>query len=293
MTIWPDCIPCIVQMSLDIALACLKEEHEIKAFMSEILGLPPLRGEKWDITSPEISEMVWHSIVRITKDEDPLRDLKAKQNQNALDLYGTARDQVEKSKDSLLSALRFAIAGNLLHPAVSSIHDQPAHGFQPHPAGDWPMTDEAAEVLRNRLQKATSIVYLLDNCGEIVFDKLFLEIVKEMYDREVWVIARGRPILNDATTVEAISVGLPMVATVIENGITIPFAGTRLDLVSSKVRDLLVGADLVLAKGGGNLQSLSEERELKGRISFLFHGRCRPRHAPRGVPKGTLIVDNR
>ena len=53
-----------------------------------------------------------------------------------------------------------------------------------------------------------------------------------------------------------------------------------------------MGAELIIAKGGGNLQSLIEERELKGRISFLFHGRCRPRCAPRAVPIGTLIVDN-
>jgi damage-control phosphatase, subfamily I len=287
MNIWPDCIPCIIKMFLDIALLSIKEEHEVKAFMNEILGLPALRGEEWNVSSPEITQKVWQRMVRITKDEDPLRNIKAEQNRKALDLYGTARDHVRKSADPLLAALTLAIAGNFMHP------EDRVDDFQRHHGYDWPVTDEAAEVLRDRLQKATSIVYLLDNCGEIVFDRLFLEVLKEVYEQEVWVIARGRPILNDATTVEAITVGLPTVATVIGNGITIPFAGTRLDLVSSEVRDLLVGADLIIAKGGANLQSLVDERELKGRISFLFHGRCRPRYAPRGVPVGTLIVDNR
>jgi uncharacterized protein with ATP-grasp and redox domains len=287
MHIWPDCIPCIVKMFLDIALLSIKEEHEVKAFMNEILGLPALRGEEWNVSSPEITQKVWQRMVRITKDEDPLRNIKAEQNRKALDHYGTARDYVRKSADPLLAALTLAIAGNFMHP------EDRVDDFQRHHGGDWPLTDEAAEVLRDRLQKATSIVYLLDNCGEIVFDRLFLEVLKEVYEQEVWVIARGLPILNDATMAEAISVGLTMVAPVIANGIATPYAGTRLDLVSTKVRCLLTDADLILAKGGANLQSLVDERELKGRVSFLFHGRCRPRCAPRGVPIGTLIVDNR
>ena len=71
-------------MSLDIALLSIKEEHKVKAFMNEILSLPPLRGEEWNITSPEITQEVWQRVVRMTKDEDPLREIKAEQNRKAL-----------------------------------------------------------------------------------------------------------------------------------------------------------------------------------------------------------------
>ncbi len=279
-------------MSLEIARLSMKEEHAVKAFMVEILSLPPLRGEEWNITSPAIVQMIWERIVRVTKDEDPLREIKAGQNRKALDLYGVASDRVRKSADPFLAALKFAIAGNSMDAMVDLHRDQSAGAFQGDPAGDWVLTDEGAEGLRNRLRKATRIVYLLDNCGEIVFDRLFLEVLRETYTQEVSVVVRSRPVLNDATIAEARSVGLAAVAPIIENGIPEPFPGTRLHLVSTEIRRLLMAADLIVAKGVGNLDSLTEEGELKGRISFLFHGKCHPCCAPRNVSPGTLIIDN-
>ena len=279
-------------MSLEIARLSMKEEHAVKAFMVEILSLPALRGEEWNITSPAIVQMIWERIVRVTKDEDPLREIKAGQNRKALDLYGIASDRVRKSADPFLAALKFAIAGNSMDAMVDLHRDQSAGAFQGDPAGDWVLTDEGAEGLRNRLRKATRIVYLLDNCGEIVFDRLFLEVLRETYKQQVSVVVRSRPVLNDATIAEARSVGLAAVAPIIENGIPEPFPGTRLHLVSTEIRRLLMAADLIVAKGVGNLDSLTEEGELKGRISFLFHGKCHPCCAPRNVSPGTLIIDN-
>ncbi len=293
MFIWSDCIPCILKMSLEIARLSIKEERAVKAFMDEIAGLPPLRGEEWNITSPEIVQWIWERMVRITKDEDPLREVKAEQNRKALDVYGAAADRVRKSADPFLVALKFAIAGNSMDAMVDVHRDRSAGAFQGDPAGNWVLTEEGAEGLRKRLQEATRIVYLLDNCGEIVFDRLFLEVLRETYMQEVSVVVRSRPILNDATMVEAKSVGLLAVAPVIENGIPAAFPGTRLHLVSAEVRRLLMDADLIIAKGGGNRDSLTEDRELEERIYFLFQGKCHPCCAPRNVSPGTLIVDNR
>jgi hypothetical protein len=279
-------------MSLEVARFSMKEEYAVKAFVGEIVSLPPLRGEEWNVTSPEVIQRIWERVVHITKDEDPLREIKAGQNRTALGLYGAARDRVEKSPDPFLAALEWAVAGNSMDALVALQDDRWAGAFQGDPDGDWVLTDEGAEGLRKRLQEATRIVYLLDNCGEIVFDRLFLEVLREMYEREVSVVVRSRPVLNDATIAEARSVGLPAVAPVIENGIPGPFPGTRLHLVSADLRRLLMDADLIVAKGGGNLDSLTEEPELKGRISFLFQGKCHPVCAPRNVSPGTLIVDN-
>jgi uncharacterized protein with ATP-grasp and redox domains len=292
MFIWPDCIPCILKMSLEIARFSMKDERSVKAFMAEIVRLPPLRGEEWDITAPDIIQMIWERMARITKDEDPLREIKTGQNRKALDLYAAAADRVRKSADPFLAALKLAIAGNSMDVMINLHHDLSTGDFQGDLAGDWVLTDEGAEGLRNRLAEAKKVVYLLDNCGEIVFDRLFLEVLKETYTHKVTVVVRGRPILNDATIVEAAAVGLPAVAPVIGNGIVAAFAGTRLHLVSRDVRRLLMDADLVVAKGGGNLDSLTEETELKGRISYLFHGKCHPCCAPRNVSPGTLVVDN-
>jgi len=288
MFIWPECIPCILKMSVDIARLSIRQEKGIKAFSRRILAYPAMRGEDWNITSPEVITAIWQDLVRLTKDPDPLKYMKAEQNDKALRMQEGARSRIVASKDPFLAALEMAIAGNALDAMVavtgSDLKDAENDALPPAIVG--------AEVLRSRIERARSIVYIIDNCGEVVFDKLFLEVIKATYEARTIVLARGRPILNDATVVEARLVGLDKVAPVRSNGITVPFPGTRLHLVSKGVRRLLAEADLIISKGVGNLDSLTEEAELRGRISFLFQGKCIPCCTPRGLSLGTLVIDN-
>ena len=288
MHIWPDCIPCILKMSLELARLSMKEEGQVLAFMSEILGMPGLRGEEWNITAPEIVGKVVARFAQLTNEPDPFKEIKAEQNGKALDLYERARGHVEGSRDPYLTALKLAISGNSIDAMVGVTEGPSDSEFDDHAS----LTRDTAEGLRNRIRKADKIVYLLDNCGEIVFDKLFLGVLQDGRDLDITVVARSIPVLNDATPAEATLVGLDKVAPVVGNGIAVPFPGTRLNLVSDEVRELLARADLIISKGVGNLDSLTEERELKGRVSFLFHGKCHPCCAPRMVPQGTLVVDN-
>jgi damage-control phosphatase, subfamily I len=289
MHIWPDCIPCILKMSLELARLSMKEEGQVSAFMSEILAMPGLRGKEWHITAPEIVGKVVARFAQLTNEPDPFKEIKAEQNRKALDLYERARGRVEGSRDPYLTALKLAISGNSIDAMVGVTEDPSDSQFDDHAS----LTCEAAEGLRNRIKKADKIVYLLDNCGEIVFDRLFLEVLQEGRDLNITLVARSMPVLNDATPKEATSVGLDKVAPVVGNGIAVPFPGTRLNLVSDEVAELISRADLIISKGVGNLDSLTEDQqELKGRVSFLFHGKCRPCCAPRMVPQGTLVVDN-
>jgi damage-control phosphatase, subfamily I len=287
LNIWPDCIPCILKMSLDVARLSLKDEEDLKAFVSDVLAMPPMRGEKWNISPPEIIRDIWGKIVGITNDPDPLREMKAEQNRKALRIYEQARDHARKSADPFLASLRFVIAANAMDVMVGVGRSELSAAFE---TGRMAITVAGAEQLRKRLDEANRIVYLTDNCGEVVFDRLFLEVLGERWRRNITVVVRGLPILNDATMLEARSVGLDQVAPVIENGITTPYPGTRLDLVSARVRDLLLKADLIISKGGGNLESLTEEIDLKGKTAFLFQGKCHPCCRPRDVALGTLIV---
>lgn len=289
MRICADCIPCLLKMSLDVARLSIKDEGGLQAFIADILAMPPLKGEEWDITSPEIVFSIWEKMVQITGDPDPLREIKAEQNRKALALYERARDHVRRSPDPFLTALKFATAGNAMDAMVGLERDGSPGGLDTE---SLVITSEGAEQLRTKLAKAKRIAYLVDNCGEVVFDRLFLEVLQEVRKLNATVVVRRLPVLNDVTLLEAHSVGLDTVAPVVDNGITIPYPGTRLDLVSREVRDLLLHAELIISKGVGNLDSLTEELELKGKIAFLFHGKCHPCCSPRRVALGTLIVDN-
>lgn len=289
MRIWADCIPCILKMALDVGRLSIKDEAGLKAFIAEVLTMPPLRGEEWSITSPEVVYGIWEKLVRITQDPDPLREVKAEQNRKALELYEKAREHIRMSGDPFLTALKLAVAGNAMDTMVGVGRDGSPGGLDTESLA---ITREGAEQLRKKFAEAENIAYLVDNCGEVVFDRLFLELLQEVRKRNVTVVVRHLPVLNDVTIPEALTVGLDEVAPVVDNGIPVPYPGTRLNLVSREIRDLLLNVELIISKGVGNLDSLTEEPELKGKTAFLFHGKCHPCCSPRGVSLGTLIVDH-
>jgi hypothetical protein len=136
------------------------------------------------------------------------------------------------------------------------------------------------------------VVWLSDNCGEIVFDRLLLETMRRFYKLDIVYITRTTPILNDATLTDASLVGLGEVATLMENGIEEPLAGTILAKTSPKVRRLVEEADLVISKGVGNYDSLTEEKGLNGKISYLFHAKCQPCCRSQKANLGDLIIFN-
>jgi uncharacterized protein with ATP-grasp and redox domains len=136
------------------------------------------------------------------------------------------------------------------------------------------------------------VLYFTDNCGEIVFDKLLIEIVKKQHPLHVTLVTRALPILNDATIEDARALSLGKIASVIDNGIQEPLAGTLLSKVSAELKKLVNESDLIIAKGVGNYDSLTEEKELQGKITFMFHGKCDPMCISEQASHGDLIVDN-
>jgi len=289
MLIWPDCIPCILRMSLEVARLAMKDEERIKRFMKKLLKLRSLKGEDWSVTSPEVIRDVWIIMEQISGEADPLRWVKEEQNRRALKILPRVREQILRSYDPLEEAVKFAIAGNSIDAMVNRREksEKIFEILQGHKIDPFEMRQ-----LKERLKKARMLVYLGDNCGEIVFDRLLIETIRDRYDLDVIFVTRTLPVLNDATLQDAISVGMEEVAQVVENGIPEPLPGTVLQKASPQVRTLMEGADLIISKGGGNYDSLTEEERLKGKITFLFQAKCYPYCSLYRLPLGGLIVYN-
>lgn len=286
MKIAPDCIPCITKMALDSARQAIGDEGDIRTFMERVLALKPLRGEQWDVVSPEIVRDVWLHLCDVAGSGDPLKALKAEQNRKALQLYPSVRQIVSQKSDPLLYAIKFAIAGNTLDP-MQFTGDEMPKGLE-----ESPLRPDDVAALTKRLSAARRLLYVTDNCGEIVFDRLLIETLRARYEVELTVMTRCVPVLNDATLQEARSVGLDGAAPLMDNGIREPFAGTSLEKASPEARALIETADLIISKGVGNYDSLTEERALRGRISFLFYGKCRPCCTTTGHDLGSLVIHN-
>ena len=290
MLLWPDCISCILKMSLEVGRLAIKEEDQVKNFMSAVLKLKPLCGNNWQITAGEVVRDVWYILTEITGKKDPMKEIKADLNNRVLQIYPYAKELVLKSPDPFITALKLSIAANALDIMVgigNNAAEQIIIKLE-----EFVINIENVETLKERLNNARRLVYFTDNCGEIVFDRLLLEVIRRIYDLDITIVTRTLPVLNDATLQDALFAGLGEIAEVVENGIDEPLAGTILAKVSPPVRALVEKADLLISKGGANYDCLTEEPTVEGKITYLFHGKCYPYCFENNVPMGTLIVRN-
>jgi len=169
MKIWPECIPCFLKMSLEVVRTLTNDEKQIKRFMTEVMELRHLRGEDYLITSPEMVRNVWLKIKEFYGLEDPLKIKKEEQNHKALNLYPVAKEIIKKSNDPIVDAFKLAILGNSID-SMGDIKGFSIEGMVKLLQESW-IDARAIEELQTKISKVRKIVYLGDNCGEIVFDK--------------------------------------------------------------------------------------------------------------------------
>jgi uncharacterized protein with ATP-grasp and redox domains len=277
-------------MVLGVARIALQDEKKIRQFMTDVLSLPPLRGEEWNVISPRVLREVWRLLLEYTDTSDPLRELKNSQNRRALEMYPMAKELVLKSPDPFMSALKLAIAGNEMDVMTNITSDGTSAMLTK--LDSFIIDTDNVEQFKRGLDRAHTITYFTDNCGEIVFDKLFIATLTSMKPYDITVVTRTIPILNDATLQDAQSVGLHEIAKLIDNGSPHAYAGTIVSEVSPEVQSLINGSDLLIAKGVGNYDALTEEASLKGRLTMLYYGKCYPCCSATDAEIGDLIVYN-
>ena len=274
-----DCIPCFIRQALD-AVRMVTDNASVHQQV--------LHGVLWRLSqtslqqSPVVMAQYIHRLVReLTGEADPYREVKDQSNELALELYPRLEAMVHRSDDALETALRLAIAGNVIDLGVRSRIDRRHVEEAITHALTASLNGQVAE-LAEAISQARSILYLADNAGEIVFDRLLIE---QMPIERVTVVVRGKPILNDATLADAEATGLTDLVEVIDNGSDAP--GTLLDDCSEMFRQRFDGADLVIAKGQGNYESLSDvERD----VFFAFKVKCPVIADGLGCPVGASVV---
>jgi len=274
-----DCIPCFARQTLEAARFIT---DDLAVHEQVIRGVLRATAEMDLAQSPVIVAQKIHRHLReLTGVADPYRVVKNRFNRMALDMLPELSAMIGRSADPLCVALRLAIAGNVIdlgvngrlgedeaRQAIGVALDEPFHGD--------------VEDFRQAVNEAQSILYLADNAGEIVFDRL---LIKELSAGRVTVAVRGAPVLNDATMPDAEMAGLCDCVEVIDNGSDAP--GTVLTDCSETFRRRFAEADLVIAKGQGNFEALSDE---PGDIYFLLKAKCPVIADHLGLPVGTHVA---
>jgi len=220
----------------------------------------------FDRTPPEMGQEIHRIIRQETGDPDPYLEIKKHSNRFALALLPGLRKRIEDDKDAFATSVRIAIAGNIMDFAISSelsesdVIDTIEETINCHLAKD--NIDE----LRSAVRAAGTILYIADNAGEIALDRLLLE---QLPIDKVILSVRGSPVINDATLEDAEAVGITELVSVIDNGTDVP--GTILKKCSASFQEHFLRADVVIAKGQGNYETLSaQSRE----IFFLLRAKC-------------------
>jgi len=291
MLIKPDCIPCVLNMSISVLRRLPLDEERIRSLYSEILEIPALQGRFWDTTSVHVIEEVMTKIHRTLNHADPFASEKERQNAVVMSLYPRLKSWVESSSKPLYTAAKLAILGN----AIDFMVPQNVADIEKSIRGklDFPLDPRECEKLEENLRRSKRVLYFADNCGEIVLDKLFMETVKALFDLEFILVVKSVPAMNDATLKEALDVGMDRLAEVIENGIQGPVPGTILQRCSEALKREMGKADLLISKGGGNFDTLDEEKEhLPCPIVFMLLSKCHPYFKTFGVEVNRPILYN-
>jgi len=275
MLLRPDCIPCILRMTITSLRKLPLDENAIRDLYTDILVIPALHGLDWDITSVEVIEDIWRKIVKRVNTPDPFSLEKSNQNKKIMDLYPHLEKMVNTAADPLYMAVKLSILGNSMDLMVADTSVTIENSISEKVK--VPLSDENYAKFRQQLKASKHLLIFGDNAGEIVFDKLLIETINKIHQLEITYVVRSVPTLNDATLKEAKSIGLDKIAIVIENGIDGPLPGTLLSRCSDEVKDLVRRSDLIISKGGGNFDTLDEEsKHLNKNISFLLLSKCDP-----------------
>jgi uncharacterized protein with ATP-grasp and redox domains len=259
-----DCIPCFIRQVLDSVRMTTKDGQIHEKVLREALSL----ASKIDLrmSPPAMAQQIHRFIRQITGVEDPYINVKNRFNKLALMMYPELKKRIETSADPLETAVRLAIAGNIIDFGVNSTLQENAVGQTIAESLADELDSDALQRFRDATAAAKDILYLGDNAGEIVFDRLLIE---QLPYEKVTFVVRGRPILNDATMEDAQIVGLTDIVDVIDNGSDAP--GTILESCSQDFRHRFDQSDLLIAKGQGNFETLNDVRKNK---FFMLRPKC-------------------
>ena len=264
MKLYLECISCYIRQAFEAAQMATDD----KKLQEEILRASLIAASKFNTDKIGLltHARIQKAIKKIARVDDPYKEAKEKINSICLDMSDEIRKVIANSRDHFETSLRIALAGNIIdfgqgtnfskniikHTIDTSLHQN--------------LDKNKVETLRENINKAGKILYIGDNTGEIVFDKIFIE---QLPKDKITFVVRGGPAMNDSTMEDAKAVGMTDIVKVITTGLDM--AASILPLCSKKFLNEYKKSDLIIAKGQGNYEALSDEEK---NIFFLLKIKC-------------------
>ncbi len=275
MKTYLDCYPCFMEQALRTSRVATNDKKKIKKILDETGAM--IKNMPMENTPAESGMLVYNKIKEITGVADPYFNIKQQHIKEAKTLLPEMEAIIENAEDPLLTAIRIAIAGNVIDLGINKpfnlLEDIKKILTQEFALFDY-------ESFKKDLTAAKNILYIGDNAGESVFDTLLIKQLK----KPVIYAVRSQPVINDVTIKEAIDSGLDKVSEIIDSGCKAP--GVVLSHATNKFLQVFNNADLIISKGQGNYEGLSDENNT---IYFLLKAKCSVIASDLNVKEGDII----
>ncbi|MDR3234623.1 MAG: ARMT1-like domain-containing protein [Planctomycetaceae bacterium] len=268
-----DCVLCLTRQSLEAARFATQDEDRHTAVLKAAFRIVQDIG--FTENPPLVAQEIQRVIRKETENPDPYALQKNTSNELMLSVREEMRQRIRRSDEPFHLAVQFAVAGNTIDYAVKGDWDKVSIMQAFETALQQPVNG-SIDVFAETLGKASNVLYLLDNCGEIVCDQLLIEEIQRRYPHiSVTAAVRGLPVLNDAVMTDALQTGLDKTVRVIDNGNDA--VGTVLEQCSEEFHRVLLNSDMLVAKGLANYETLIEydKQTLPMPITYLFKAKCR------------------
>ena len=276
-----DCLPCIMKQTVDAARFVTNDnrlqEKIIRKVMSELVSY------NFDEPPPYISHVIHKYAREVGGVRDPYLEVKEQFTRLGLGLYDEMKNLIKTAEDSFTTALKLSIAGNIIDFGIFKQVSEELVYQTIEKCLQATLPVDSVNSLKEDIAQSRNILFLGDNAGETVFDRLFIE---EMPMEKVTYVVKGSPIVNDATMKDAEEAGLTEIVRVIDNGSNAQ--GTILACCSDDFVTCLQGADLIIAKGQAHYETMSN-LELNC-IYYLLQAKCAVIANDIGCQVGEMVV---
>jgi len=273
-----ECFPCFLRQTV----IALKQLYGLQENQQEIFHDVLSIMQKTDMDKPPAYTTTFiHRAIRDRLGLDPFKKIKHAYNAIAMELYPGLKEKVSSSHDPLWTASRLAIAGNIIDFGIFTsidINASVANALKETIAVD------DYESFRKVISETDTVLYLLDNSGEIVFDKLLIEELVRL-GKKVKAVVKGSPVLNDVTMEDALQIKLTELCEVVDNGSDA--IGTILEWTSPEFQTHFQDSDLIISKGQGNFETITGTEK---RTYFLFQAKCDVVSKDLGLSPGSMLL---
>ena len=285
MKVSAECMHCLVKRQADNIRKYPDEEKKAE-YLGKVLGI--IANGAAEEPAPVLLSYIGRLHEAYFGKPFSFEELKKGYNAMLMEKEEEIRQKIGRAEDPLALALRFAQIGNFIDfGAMDSVDDAKLMEFLEQ-AETLPLSENTYQNVTEDMKSAKKLIFLTDNCGEIVLDKLLLETIVKVYPHlECTIIVRGEPVLNDATMEDALQVGIEACGKVIPNGTNI--AGTYIPWISAEARQVMEEADMLISKGQGNFESL---HGCGLNIYYLFLCKCQWFMERFGLPQYSGVFIN-